>query len=186
MCWSWQEDLRWEGRNDFRHAMAAGTCTLPLQHPTWEGMYNAKRVVAPRYLAMQPLCCCCYITSVVSDSVRPHGWQPTRLLRPWDSPGKNTGVGCRCLLRATPLTEPNSKKKSFPSPSVLEWNCENLPWMRQQWWQCSVGDRLEFPEQSAGSRLQRQQPQESVQQARGRSNQEHESQREGEWHQHHR
>ena len=37
--------------------------------------------------------------SVVSDSVRPHGLQPTRLLRPWDSPGKSTGVGCHCLLR---------------------------------------------------------------------------------------
>ena len=32
--------------------------------------------------------------SVVSDSQRPHGLQPTRLLRPWDSPGKRTGVGC--------------------------------------------------------------------------------------------
>ena len=27
-----------------------------------------------------------------SDSVQPHRWQPTRLPRPWDSPGKNTGV----------------------------------------------------------------------------------------------
>ena len=36
--------------------------------------------------------------SVVSDSVRPHGLQPTRLLRPWDFPGKSTGVGCHCLL----------------------------------------------------------------------------------------
>ena len=33
------------------------------------------------------------------DSVRPHGWQPTRLPRPWDSPGKNTGVGCHFLLQ---------------------------------------------------------------------------------------
>ena len=31
---------------------------------------------------------------VVSDSVQPHRQQPTRLPRPWDSPGKNTGVGC--------------------------------------------------------------------------------------------
>ena len=30
----------------------------------------------------------------MSDSVRPHQWQPTRLPHPWDSPGKNTGVGC--------------------------------------------------------------------------------------------
>jgi len=36
--------------------------------------------------------------SVMSDSSRPHGLQPTRLLRPWDFPGKSTGVGCHCLL----------------------------------------------------------------------------------------
>ena len=37
--------------------------------------------------------------SVLSDSSRPHGLQPTRLLRPWDFPGKSTGVGCHCLLQ---------------------------------------------------------------------------------------
>ena len=37
--------------------------------------------------------------SVVSDSLWPHGLQPTRLLHPWDSPGKSTGMGCHCLLR---------------------------------------------------------------------------------------
>ena len=36
--------------------------------------------------------------SVLSDSERPHGLQPTRLLHPWDFPGKSTGVGCHCLL----------------------------------------------------------------------------------------
>ena len=36
---------------------------------------------------------------VVSDSSRPHGLQPTRLLRPWDFPGKSAGVGCHCLLQ---------------------------------------------------------------------------------------
>ena len=35
---------------------------------------------------------------MVSDSSRPHGLQPTRLLRPWDFLGKSTGVGCHCLL----------------------------------------------------------------------------------------
>ena len=35
----------------------------------------------------------------MSDSVRPHRWQPTRLRRPWESPGKNTGVGCHFLLQ---------------------------------------------------------------------------------------
>ena len=42
---------------------------------------------------------CCCVTSVVSDSVRPRRWQPTRLPRPWDSPGKNTGGGCHFLLQ---------------------------------------------------------------------------------------
>ena len=34
----------------------------------------------------------------MSDSLRPHGLQLTRLLHPWDFPGKSTGVGCHCLL----------------------------------------------------------------------------------------
>jgi len=36
--------------------------------------------------------------SVVSEPQRPHGLQPSRLLHPWDFPGKSTGVGCHCLL----------------------------------------------------------------------------------------
>ena len=35
----------------------------------------------------------------MSDSVQPHRWQPTRLPHPWDSPSKNTGVGCHLLLQ---------------------------------------------------------------------------------------
>ena len=48
-------------------------------------------------------CCCCWVASVVSDSVRPHGLQPTRLLRPWDFPGKSTGLGCHCHLGSIQL-----------------------------------------------------------------------------------
>ena len=44
------------------------------------------------------------MASIVSDSVWPHRRQPTRLPRPWDSLGKNTGVGCHCLLRVTTNT----------------------------------------------------------------------------------
>ena len=39
--------------------------------------------------------------SVVSNPQRPHGLQPSRLLRPWHFPGNSTGVGCHCLLRYT-------------------------------------------------------------------------------------
>ena len=47
--------------------------------------------------------------SVVSDSLRPHGLQPTRLLCPWDSPGNSTGVDCHSLLQGifpTPGSNP--------------------------------------------------------------------------------
>ena len=36
----------------------------------------------------------------MSDSVRPHRWQPIKLPRPWDSPGKSTEVGCHFLLQS--------------------------------------------------------------------------------------
>ena len=39
--------------------------------------------------------------SVMSDSLQPRGLYPTRLLHPWDSPGKNTGVGYHFLLQGT-------------------------------------------------------------------------------------
>ena len=39
--------------------------------------------------------------SVMSNSLRPHELQPTRLLHPWDFPGKNTGVSCHFLLQET-------------------------------------------------------------------------------------
>ena len=46
--------------------------------------------------------------SVMSDSEQQHGLQPTRLLHPWDFPGKGTGVGCHCLLQWVALGESKS------------------------------------------------------------------------------
>ena len=46
--------------------------------------------------------------SVVSDSYRPHGLHPTSLLRPWDFPGKSTGVGCHRFLHELKLLDFNS------------------------------------------------------------------------------
>ena len=45
----------------------------------------------------------------MSDSLQPHGLQPTRLLCPWDFPGKSTGVGSHCLLRKVRLEISYSK-----------------------------------------------------------------------------
>ena len=76
----------------------------------------------------------------MSDSVRPHRRQPTRLPRPWDSPGKNTGVGCHflpqgmkvksesevpqsCLTLSDPMdcSLPGSSVHGIFQAGVLEW-----------------------------------------------------------------
>ena len=49
--------------------------------------------------------CMCVSCSVVSNSLQPHGAQSTRLLCPWDFPGKNTGVSCHFLLQGIFLTQ---------------------------------------------------------------------------------
>ena len=52
--------------------------------------------------------CVCVSHSVMSNSFQPHGLQPNRLLWPWNSPGKDTGVDCHCLLqRIFPTQESN-------------------------------------------------------------------------------
>ena len=76
----------------------------------------------------------------MSDSVRPHRQQPTRLPYPWDSPGKNTGVGCHfllqfmkvknesevvqlCLILSDPMdcSLPGSSVHGILQARVLEW-----------------------------------------------------------------
>ena len=53
----------------------------------------------------------------MSDSVRPHKWQPARLLCPWDSPGKNTGVGCHFLLQCMKVKSESEVTQSCPTLS---------------------------------------------------------------------
>ena len=54
---------------------------------------------------------------IVSNSVRPQRWQPTRLPCPWDSPGKNTGVGCHFLLQCMKVKSESEVTQSCPTPS---------------------------------------------------------------------
>ena len=54
----------------------------------------------------------------MSDSVRPHRRLPTRLPRPWDSPGKNTGVGCRFLLQCMKV---KNEREVALCPSATPW-----------------------------------------------------------------
>ena len=63
------------------------------------------------------MCCCCCVASVVSDSVRPQRRQPIRLPHPWDSPGKNTGVGCHFLLQCMKVKSESEVAQSCPTLS---------------------------------------------------------------------
>ena len=58
--------------------------------------------------------------SVMSDSMWPHGLQPPRLLCPWDSPGKNTGVGCHVILQGIFVTPASNLH-------LLHWQADSLP-----------------------------------------------------------
>ena len=52
----------------------------------------------------------------MSDSVWPHRRQPTRLPRPWDSPGKNTGVGCHFLFPCMKVKSKSEVAQPCPTP----------------------------------------------------------------------
>ena len=64
-----------------------------------------------------------FIASVVSDSVRPYGLQPTRLLCPWGSPGRNAGVGCQALLQGIFPTQGSNPHLLC----LLHWQAGSLP-----------------------------------------------------------
>ena len=55
----------------------------------------------------------------MSDSVRPHRRKPTRLPHPWDSPGKNTGVGCHFLLQCMKVKSESEVTQSCPTLSDI-------------------------------------------------------------------
>ena len=67
--------------------------------------------------------CVCSEASVVSDSLRLYELWPTRLLCPWDFPGKKTGVGCHALLQGILLTQGSN----LCLLCLLRWQADSLP-----------------------------------------------------------
>ena len=73
--------------------------------------------------------------------MRPHRWQPTRLHRPWDSPGKNTGVGCHFLLQCMKVKSESEVAPLCPTLSaqlsqMLKFSAYGLslfPLLVKQW-----------------------------------------------------
>ena len=94
----------------------------------------------------------------------PHRRQPTRLPCPWDSPGKNTGVGCHFLLRCTKVksesevaqscailsdpmdcSPPGSSVHGIFQARVLEWGAIGFSESESYWWVNQCSDYLTFP-----------------------------------------
>ena len=70
----------------------------------------------------------------MSDSVRPHRRQPSRLLCPWGSPGKNTGVGCHFLLQCMKVKS-LSRVRLFATPwTAAHQALPSMGFSRQEYW----------------------------------------------------
>ena len=70
----------------------------------------------------------------MSNSVRPQRWQPTRFLHPWDSPGKNTGVGCHFLLQCVKVKS-LSRIQLFATPWTAAYQAPpSMAFSRQEYW----------------------------------------------------
>ena len=99
---------KWDGCKRERLAMVSGAWEVVLWAPSY-------------FFFSTPLSVCyamlCWVTSVVSGSVWPHRRQPTSLPRPWDSPGKNTGVGCHFLLQCMKVKRESEVYQSCPTLS---------------------------------------------------------------------
>ena len=112
------------------------------------------------------------MTSVVADSVQPHRRQPTRLPRPWHSPGKNTGVGCHFLLQCIKVKSENEFAQSCPTlrdpmdcslpgssihgifqARVLEWGATSCQQSTNS--QTRIGCQLFCPKNSPGKNTRR-------------------------------
>ena len=102
--------IAWQGLHD---AAYFDSC-LPFQLPLMAHSLKVKG----HHIQLH-MCVC----SVISDSLQPHGLQPTRLLCPWDFPSKNTILGCHFLLQGI-----------FPAQGLnlcllghLHWQTDSLP-----------------------------------------------------------
>ena len=85
--------------------------------------------------------------SAVSDSLRPHGLQPIRLLCPWNSLGKNTGVGSHFLLPGIFLIQGSNLH-------LLQWQADSLPLRHHQESSFLVAQRVKNPPAVQETRVQ--------------------------------
>uniref|UniRef100_A0A8B9YMQ4 Uncharacterized protein n=1 Tax=Bos mutus grunniens TaxID=30521 RepID=A0A8B9YMQ4_BOSMU len=89
-----------QGKCPAQNCSVEGPAWMPVHHCT-VCIYHAAATAA--------------VASVMSDSVQPHRQQPTRLPHPWDSPGKNSGVGCHFLLQCMKGKRESEVTQSCPT-----------------------------------------------------------------------
>ena len=90
------------------YCMGQGTLLSVLWWLEWEGNPKQRGYTYTYSWLSLPYVGACSLTSGVSDSLQPSGLWLTRLLCPWDSPGKNTGVGCHFLLQLWRTADTNT------------------------------------------------------------------------------
>ena len=108
-------------------ALRASQDTSPWTHEMWEpsfGTWIVSTVADTHYLALN-LCeiLCAKLLQLWPTHLQPHGLQSTRLLCPWNSPGKNTGVGCCALLQGIFPTQGSNSYLSH----LHDWQVSSLP-----------------------------------------------------------
>ena len=86
--------------------------------------------------------CACLVATVMSDSLGSNGPQPSRLLCPWDSPTKNTGVGCNVFLHGIFLIQGSNPGSCLLC--LLYWQVGSLP-LAQPGKPSLLSFRLNFP-----------------------------------------
>ena len=127
----------------FWAAIAANLLTIWEDDNTEGGRCNTiLQALAP----INIYCCCCEVASVVSDPVRPHRGQPTRLRCPWDSPGKNTEWVAISFSNAWKW---NGKVKSLSRVGLLAtpWTAAyqtppSMGFSRQEYWSVIFTEQL--------------------------------------------
>ena len=81
-----------------------------------ENQQKKEREVLPKSMLLLLLLLSRFRCPNLCDPVRPHRQQPTRLPHPWDSPGKNTGVGCHFLLQCMKVKSQSEVAQSCQTP----------------------------------------------------------------------
>ena len=94
--------------------------------PAWMGAGFGERMCV----------CVCGNCLVVSNSLWPHGLKPTRLLYLWNSPGKNTGVGCHSLFQGIFLTQGSNPGLLHCRQIAYHLSHQGTPWGRMETYIC--------------------------------------------------